>query len=275
MIREHVIQIDGRRTRYLEAGAGWPLLLIHAFPLNADMWRSQLERVPVGGRFIAPDLRGFGPHHAMPPSTGVADSSVSSLDDYASDLDLLLSHLKIDELVIGGLSMGGYVTFALFRQTPDRFTAMILADTKATADTPEGLVARTTMRELLAKRGPTGVADQMIPKLLSAATRSSQPAVVEETRRLILANDPPAIDRAIEAMMVRPDSTPDLPRVQVPALVVVGEADVLTPPAESEALHKALGRSILTVIPGAGHLSNLEQPAEFTLALNDFLAAHM
>ena len=183
--------------------------------------------------------------------------------------------LKIDELVIGGLSMGGYVSLALFRQVPDRFTALILADTKASADTLDGRAARLSMRELLATRGPAAVADQMLPKLLSEGTRSSRPDLMEETRRLILANTPSAIDQAIVAMMGRPDSTADLGRIQVPALVVVGEHDVLTPPSESEQLHGAISRSILTVIPHAGHLSNLERPAEFTLALDDFLAAHM
>ena len=273
MIREHTVDIDGRPTRYLEAGAGWPLLLIHAFPLNADMWRPQLERVPEGWRFIAPDLRGFGPNHHE--ATSAAPTNGISLDDYAGDLDQLLTLLKIDELVIGGLSMGGYVSLALFRQVPDRFTALILADTKASADTLDGRAARLSMRELLATRGPSAVADQMLPKLLSEGTRSSRPDLMEETRRLIVANTPSAIDRAIVAMMGRPDSTADLGRIQVPALVVVGEHDVLTPPSESEQLHGAISRSILTVIPHAGHLSNLERPAEFTLALDDFLAAHM
>ena len=123
--------MNGWRTRWLESGAGWPVLLIHAFPLNAEMWRPQLDQVPDGWRFIAPDLRGFG-------GSRPSGAPVASLDDYAADLEVLLDHLKIDEAVMGGLSMGGYVTFALFRRAPDRFTGMLLADTRSQADTAGG-----------------------------------------------------------------------------------------------------------------------------------------
>ena len=119
------------------------MLLVHAFPLNADMWRPQLERVPDGWRLIAPDLRGFG-RSRLPNGPG---APVTSLDDYAEDLEALLDHLKMDELVIGGLSMGGYVTLALFRRSPDRFSGMLLADTKAEADTADGRTARVAMMQ--------------------------------------------------------------------------------------------------------------------------------
>src|SRR6188768_1778910 len=108
MVRDLRATINGRKVRYLEAGSGWPVVLIHAFPLDADMWRPQLERVPEGWRFIAPDLRGFGPG-AKRPGPGRA-----TLDDMAADVGLLLDHLAVDPAVIGGLSMGGYVTFAMF-----------------------------------------------------------------------------------------------------------------------------------------------------------------
>src|SRR5262249_4658120 len=132
MVRESRATIDGRTVRYLDAGSGWPVVLIHAFPLNADMWRPQLERVPEGWRFIAPDLRGFGPD-------AVRDPGGVTLDDMAADVAELLDFLGIDPAVIGGLSMGGYITLALFRRAPERFSGMILADTKAQGDTAEGL----------------------------------------------------------------------------------------------------------------------------------------
>src|SRR4051794_14607614 len=113
MIREAHATIDGRRMRYLQAGAGWPVVLIHAFPLNADMWRPQLDRVPAGWRMVAPDIRGFG------PGAEPLDGSTFSLDDAAEDVAALLDHLEIERAVIGGLSMGGYVTFALFRLQPE------------------------------------------------------------------------------------------------------------------------------------------------------------
>src|SRR3954471_4006065 len=110
MIRENRISINGRMTRYPEAGAAWPVILLHAFPLNADMWRPQLERVPAGWRMIGPDFRGFGPG-AEPPGDVCSrdpESKVLTIDDYASDVDTLMDALEIGEAVIGGLSMGGY-----------------------------------------------------------------------------------------------------------------------------------------------------------------------
>ena len=144
MIRDVRISINGRPTRYLEAGAGWPVILLHAFPLNADMWRPQLERVPAGWRMIAPDFRGFGPVAESPhcasllesraPGSESASSSIPrmlTVDDFAEDVDAFMDALEIEQAVIGGLSMGGYVAFALCRRFPERFTRMVLADTRA------------------------------------------------------------------------------------------------------------------------------------------------
>ena len=168
----------GRMT-WLEAGAGWPVVLLHAFPLSADMWRPQLERVPEGWRFIAPDLRGFG--RSLPPEGG----SDMTMDDYAADVLCLMDGLEIEDAVIGGLSMGGYVTFAMFRQAPSRFTGMILADTRSQADTPQAREGRVQLRELLAKDGPRGVADQMLPKLLSEAARREGRPSAGDARAMI------------------------------------------------------------------------------------------
>src|SRR5262249_17852362 len=150
MIRESRANVDGRTIRYLEAGSGWPVVLIHAFPLNADMWRPQLERVPEGGLFIAPDMRGFGPN-ALPPG------GKTTIDQMAEDVGRVLDHLTIDSAVIGGLSMGGYITLALFRRAPERFSGMILADTKAQKDTPEGLEGRRQMIDLARAHGARAV----------------------------------------------------------------------------------------------------------------------
>jgi 3-oxoadipate enol-lactonase len=253
-MRERVI--DG--IRYLEAGAGWPVVLIHAFPFTADMWRPQLTRVPDGWRFIAPDL------------TRLAETT--TMDDYARGVERLMDLLEIENATIGGLSMGGYVAFSLFRLAPDRFTAVILADTRPGADSADGKAARTKMRELLAARGPSAIADQMLPKLLSEQAGAS---VVGEVRAMIEATPAEAIDAALVAMMDRPDSTPVLSRISCPTLVIVGEQDQITPVAEAERMQAMMPRSRLTVIPDAGHLANVERPDEFTDALHDFLVAPM
>ena len=268
MIREAYVTIGDRKTRYLEAGNGWPVVLIHAFPLNADMWRPQLERVPDGWRFIAPDLRGFGP-----VSEQQSPAAATTIDDFAGDVGVLLDRLHIDRAIIGGLSMGGYVTFALFRKSAERFSGLILADTKAQADTPEGRDGRRKMIELVRASGASAVADQMLPKLLGATSTTARPELQAQVRRMIESTSVAAIAGALEALSTRPDSTPDLARITYPALIVVGAEDVLTPVADAEAMDRRIARSSLVVLPGAGHLSNLESPDAFSKALADFLAS--
>jgi len=264
MIHERKLETARGTFRCLEAGAGWPVVLIHAFPLTADMWRPQLERRAQGWRYVAPDVRGFGgsPSGSLRPT----------MDDYAADVEAVLDALEIETAAIGGLSMGGYITFALHRRAPERFTSIVLADTKAEADTPEGRENRRAMSALVISEGVGAVADKMLPKLLAA---NADPEAVATTRRLIERNSVEGIDNAIHAMMGRPDSTPDLPHMTVPMLVIVGEEDVLTPPADSERIQRATGRSQLVVLTGAGHLSNLEAPETFSTALVNFLSSAM
>lgn len=267
-IHERSIEIGGRRHAFLEAGAGWPVILIHGFPLNADMWRPQLESVPEGCRFIAPDLRGFG--RSLPPEGGSV-----TMDDYATDVLSLMDGLELDDAVIGGLSMGGYVAFAMHRRAPLRFVGLVLADTRPQADSPQVLEGRVRLRETLATSGPGGVADELLPKLLSEATRTQRADLVRQTRALIESAPRETIDAAIGALMARPDSTPGLDAISCATLVLVGEHDEITPPAVADAMQRAITRSTLSVIPGAGHLSNIEQPDLFSRGLRDFLLARL
>jgi pimeloyl-ACP methyl ester carboxylesterase len=270
MIRESRITIGGRPMRYLEAGTGWPVVLLHAFPFSAEMWRPELERVPEGWHFIAPDLRGFGSAARLSPEAGTR-----TLDDMAADVAALLDDLGIERAVIGGLSMGGYVTFALFRAAPERFTGMILADTKPEADTPEGRDGRRRMIEAVQARGSAAVADIMLPKLLGKTTRERRPALVPHVRQMIEREEVGAIVGALEAMIARPDSTADLSRIACPALVIVGDEDELTPTVHAETMQNHIARSRLVVLPEAGHLSSLEAPDGFTLAVSDFLSSNL
>jgi pimeloyl-ACP methyl ester carboxylesterase len=219
---------------------------------------------------IAPDLRGFGP--AADISIG---ESVPTIADFAEDIDALLEALGIAEGVIGGLSMGGYVTFELCRKSPERFTGMVLADTRAQADTTEGRDARRKMIELVESRGSTAVADQMLPKLLGTTSHATRPEVVASVRHMIESAPAAAIAHAVQAMLGRPDSTPDLARMSWPMLVLVGTEDAITPVGDAEAMCHGLVRSRLVVLPEAGHLSNLEAPDAFSKALGDFLLSSM
>lgn len=227
------------------------------------MWEPQLALADGGWRVIAPQLRGV--------DGGGADPPVSSIDDYAGDVIDLLDALGIEDAVIGGLSMGGYVTFALFRHAPRYFRGMVLADTRAQADTPDGVDARKKMIALVREKGAAAVADEMLPKLLGDRTRDRQPEVVARVRELVLANSAEAIAGALTALMTRPDSTPILSSIHCPTLVLVGDRDIVTPPAHSEELHRAIAGSELATIEGAGHVSSLEQPAAFNKALARFL----
>jgi pimeloyl-ACP methyl ester carboxylesterase len=264
--RESFVEVGGRRQRYLESGSGWPLVLLHAFPLNADLWRPQLERRLRGWRFLAPDLRGFGRPAPAAPFT---------IDDMASDVVSFLDALEIEKAVIGGLSMGGYVTMAMYRAAPERFTGMVLANTRAGADSPDGRAARDKMVQLVRQQGPAAVADQMLPKLLGETSRTARPALEPLVRRLIESNSAEGIEGAIAAIRDRPDSMITLERSAVPVLVITGEEDAIIPVSESEAIARAVPRAQLVVLTAAGHLSSLEVPDDFSEALGNFLRANL
>ena len=259
------------KLRYLEAPSQGErprgaLVLLHAFPLNARMWEPQLVLAAHGWRVIAPHLRGF--------DGGTGDPPASTVDDYAGDVIDLLDALHINDAVVCGLSMGGYVAFALLRLAPRYVRALVLSDTRSQADTPEGVEARKRMLQLIADNpatGPAAVADEMIPKLLGASTRANLPELADRVRDLILSNPPEAIEGGVRALMARPDSTPLLRTIHCPTLIVVGAEDTITPPALSEEMHRAIAGSELTIIPAAGHLSSFEQPAAFNSALASFL----
>ena len=217
-----------------------------------------------GWHVIAPYLRGF--------DGGAGDPPAASMDDYAGDVIDLLDALHVKQAVVGGLSMGGYIAFALLRLAARYVQGLILADTRSQADTPEGIAGRTRLLQIVQDQGPPAVADEMIPKLLGETTRASRPAVVEQVRSLTLASSTDAIAGATRALKTRPDSTPLLPSIHVPTLILVGEEDTVTPPAAAEEMHRAIAGSELVRIPQAGHLSNLEQPGPFTAAVAAFLS---
>jgi pimeloyl-ACP methyl ester carboxylesterase len=193
------------------------------------------------------------------------------MDDYAIDVIGLLSELGIARAVIGGCSMGGYATFALLRRQPELASGVVLVDTRMGVDSPEGRANRRSMLALVDREGPSGVARDMMPKLLGETTRNSDPTIESTVRRLIKQQSPDGIRAAIQRMMDRLDATVVLQGLRVPALVVVGEEDTLTPVEESRRMAEAIPGARLEVIRGAGHLSNLEQPARFNAVLAQFL----
>ena len=241
-----------------------PILLIHGFPFDHLLWRHQVAAL-TRWRCIAPDLRGAGAAGAPIP---VDQFSMAS---YADDLIALLDQSQIDEAVVCGLSMGGYITFELLRRFPQRVRAAILCNTKAAPDTPEA----KTGRDALAVRAEQGdapvVADALLPKLFARATRERQPAIVREVREMILRQPVWGIVGALRALRDRPDSTPLLGRIRVPVLVVAGDDDQIAPAVEMEAMARAIPGAKFSLVANAGHLTPLEQPLALTGVINGFL----
>ncbi len=263
-MRSEVAHLAGRSVRYLEAGSGKPLIWLHAFPLSADQWLPQLGRVPPGWRFIAPDLRGF---RGAGPAYEQLGLERQTIDDYAADVFELMTHLDIPRADVGGLSMGGYVVFAMLHRAPDRITGLVLANTRAAADSPRGKLSRAEMLAVLERDGPAGVAREMVPKLLGETTKRDQPDLAEAVTRLIVANPADALGAAVRAMRDRPDSTALLRTLTCPVTIIHGSEDALIPVSEADAMHQAIGGSRLVVLDGVGHLSNLEDPAGFNAAV--------
>jgi len=268
-VKTHVAHLLHRSVRYLESGSGRTLLLLHAFPLSADQWLPQLHRVPPGWRFIAPDLRGFrgmGPAFEDPGLSGL------TMEDYADDVLALLTHLDIENAGVAGLSMGGYVAFAMLRRAPERVSALVLSNTRAIADSPQSREARAASIALVEREGAAGIAREMSPKLLGESTRRGAPDLEEAVRRLILVNAPGAIITALGALRDRPDSTGLLSAIAVPALVIAGDEDAIVNIAESRNMQQAIPGSALIALPRTGHLGNLEAPGPWSTAVDTFLA---
>jgi pimeloyl-ACP methyl ester carboxylesterase len=249
-----------------EAGSGLPVVLLHAFPLSAAMWLEQRNDLADVCRVITPDLRGFG-------GSQLGDDA-PSLDHMADDVARLFDVLALDTAVVGGLSMGGYVAMAFARRHGDRLHGLLLADTKASADPPVARDNRHRIADALDEQGTAQVLlDDVLPPLTGATTKRERPLVVGRVRALVEAAPPAAAAWAQRAMAARPDSFETLTTVSVPALVIVGDEDELTPPTEAQAMVDALPDARLVVLPGSGHLTAVESPDEFTKAVRDLVAS--
>jgi pimeloyl-ACP methyl ester carboxylesterase len=234
------------------------------------MWRPQVAALPPGWTALTPDFRGFGD---APPDPGGATRNLQvSLDDYADDVVTHMDGAGVDRAVFCGCSMGGYTALALLRRHPARVAGLVLADTKASADTEQARVSRRAMLELLDREGPSAVTASMLPRLVGPSTKAARPDVMPAVSALAARATQSGIGHAVVRMLNRPDSSAALAAFRGPVLIVVGEEDELTPVSESEAMHALVPGSRLVVIPGAGHLSNIEAPERFNAALGAFLS---
>ena len=266
MMPVHHVPAAGTSFAVHTAGSGLPLVLLHGFPLDHRMWSGQ---APLAGnvRLIVPDLRGFG------GSGGSVAASIAALaDDVAAVLDAL--HVAAPA-VICGLSMGGYVAQHLAVRHPQKVAALVLVDTKLEADTPEARAARVDLAAKVGRLGPQILADAMLPRLLAAAAHDASARGSHEAllRRIIAEQPVAAIQAALAALGDRPDMTAPLRDVRVPTLLVVGSEDAITPPECLERAARIMPCTRLLIVPGAGHMTPLEAPAEFNAAVLEFLRA--
>jgi pimeloyl-ACP methyl ester carboxylesterase len=256
--------INGRQVGYDDVGSGEPVVFLHGFPHRRSLWAPQLGALVDHARCVAMDLRGFGESTGGPPW---------SMDRYADDVIELLDHLNIERTVICGLSMGGYVAFSAWRRHAQRIRGLVLMDTRAPGDTPEGAQKRRDMIAMARERGSRAVADSMIAGMVGKSTREKCPEVVDAVHSMLESAPVAGVVGALEAMIDRVDSRPTLATIDVPTLIVVGDEDVLTPPKDAREMHAGIADSRLEVIAGAGHVSNVERPAAVNHVLSEFFAS--
>jgi len=244
-------------------GEGPDLVLLHPFPTNHRFWMGVADMLAARYRTIAYDLRGHGD---STPGSGPA-----TMEKHAADLARLCEVNKVSKAIFAGVSIGGYVLLDFWRRHRERVAALILSDTRATADTEEGRAARLKSAEEVQKNGPAAFLEGMVPKLLGQHTRDDRPDVVEAVRKMMAKTTGAGIVALQQGMAARPDSVPTLATINVPTLVLVGAEDTLTPPADAELIHQGIAGSRLEVIPLAGHLAIYEQRNSSGKVIREFL----
>ncbi len=259
------IRVRGIEMAYELEGSGPPVVLLHGYPFNRSMWRAQVEALQGSFRVITPDLRGLG------ETEGGAEAA--TMNEMAQDVAALLDELKITRVILGGLSMGGYVSLAFTRRFPLRVRSLVLADTRPQPDTDEARRAREEQAQKALKEGMTSITDIILKKALAPSTLAERPEIVARVREMIGATKPEGAAAALRGMAARSDQTNFLASILAPTLIIVGSLDQLTPPKDAELMHGEIRGSRLVVIEGAAHVSNLERPEEFNRALTEFLRA--
>ncbi len=258
------LEVNNFSMDYEDTGMGIPLVLIHGYPLTRDLWEPQIRSLESVARVVAPSLRGHGGSDPIPgPYT---------VDMLADDVHSLLDNIGLKiPVILGGLSMGGYVAFAYYRKYPEQVAGLILAATRAGADSAEGKASREKAIQLAYQQGTPAIASSMLPKLLAPATYKTKPGLVNQVRDMMEDVSVEGIIGDQQGMIERPDSTPTLSQIDKPTLILHGEDDQLVPVSEAKTMRNLIKDSKLQVLPTAGHLLNLEQPDLFNQAVHDFI----
>ncbi len=240
-----------------------PVVFIHGFPFNHEMWKPQLEALKDSYRTIAYDVRGHG-------KSEVGDGRYT-IEFFVNDLIELLNYRKVEKAVFVGLSMGGYIALRLVERHPERCKGLVLCDTRSEPDTSEAKIKRSASVMAVKRDGVSVFAENFVKSVFAAETFEKKPEIVQSIRSIIEQNSPLGIAGTLLALAARTDTTPSLVSISVPTLILVGEHDALTPVSAAQALKQRIRGSELHVIPHAAHLSNLENPDVFNAKLLEFL----
>ncbi len=256
-------QLNNCEIFYTSQGSGPPIVLLHGFPLNHTIWTPEIEELSRDFQVVTPDLRGHGKSEVT--------LGVYGMDLFAQDLKALLDHLRIERIILGGLSMGGYVAFAFLKQFREKVQALILADTKAEADTMESQDRREQQAREALRDGTEPLANRLIQTMLTTETRQSDKALTSQVYEMMRLTNPIGVAGALRGMAQRPDSTPLLSSLRIPTLILVGEKDSTTPLSDAQKMSTAIGGSELVIVPRSAHLTSLENPKSVNVALRRFL----
>lgn len=259
------VSVNDFDLSYDDVGEGSiPVIFLHGFPFDKTMWKFQLEFLKLTYRLISCDIRGFG--------KSTDEYSPLSIDLFADDLIRFMDKLKIEKAIVCGLSMGGYIALNALKRFPARFEGLVLCDTQCIADTAEGKEKRYKVIEDIEANGVTKFNEGFIKNVFHIDSPKNKKETVDQLRDVVFANSQNIITRGLTALAERSETCSSLGEISIPTLIICGREDIITPLAQSESMNAAIKGSKLQVIEDAGHVSNLEQPHEFTKYLSEFLA---
>lgn len=257
-------EVNSMSLSYNYAGEGEvPILFLHGFPFDKSMWKEQIDSLKESFCTIAVDIRGFG--------KSTDEETHLGIDLFTDDLIAFMDRRNIEKAIVCGLSMGGYIALNAVKRFPERFEALILADTQCTADSDEAKEKRLKTVEEIKQKGTSEFNENFIKSVFHPDSFQNKREVVERLREVVVSNSTRLITAGLVALAERSESCSTLGAIAIPTLIICGAQDQLTPVAQSQFMHENIKGSLLKVIEGAGHVSNLEQPEEFNKHLNSFL----
>ncbi|UBV45080.1 alpha/beta hydrolase (plasmid) [Deinococcus taeanensis] len=265
---EGLLDVNGARIHYVSQGAGTPMLLLHGYPLSGELFaRNRNALAAAGYRVITIDHRGYGQSTAPATAPG-------SLETYASDALTVMDRLNVPKAIIGGMSMGGPITFEMWRRAPERFLGMILIDTIAN---PAGIVEQHVWKGMAQKAstfGPQSLAPELLKDMLTGMTRMNRPADGAFLSNIVKQASVEADVAGATVLATRPDSVLTLKTITVPTLILEGVEDTVYPPEFSMKIMQNVAGSQLVLIPGAAHAAIFEKADAANRAIINWARAH-